>query len=102
MAAPIEASAISAGQTITALRWIRCTDKSYVGSVLKVIEVDLPFVVVEELASRHAYRTAEDERLSLDSREIEFGTISAGYIRSMTEKQKAVDATDQDDFDDLS
>ena len=64
---------------------IEIEDTAFKGSVLKVECVDLPYVVVKELASWDG-QPPERNKISLDSRGMSFKRLSEEYVRSMTSK----------------
>ena len=82
MAQPIEVTEIRTGQTLTALRNRKSNDSSWVGSVLEVLAVDLPFVVVRETASRYGAGMGK-RPFCIDTREYELATISSDYVNAM-------------------
>jgi hypothetical protein len=84
---------IAKGQYITVLKWKKrdiqampllgvaggeYTDRSYVGNVLQVLSVDLPFVLVARLTEHYK----PNERLQLDTRELFLKELSAEFAET--------------------
>lgn len=71
---PLDPGDIRKGQTITVLRWKKREDRSYVGSEMSVMAVQLPFVKVQ-----HKDLFGESRVSTLDTREIEFAELSEEF-----------------------
>jgi hypothetical protein len=95
MSERIEPKDLKVGQRVTVLRWLQGGDRSYVGSVLKIMAVDLPFVVFREELCRYGFRgvhSDDDAATSLRISDVEFGTISDEYVAAMTKRRDHVPA----------
>ena len=57
-------------------------DRSYRGDILKVVHVEVPFVVVS-VYRKHQNKLGFDYKTKLDTREFIFGEISREYINSL-------------------
>lgn len=82
MATAITPEEIKVGDTVTAFRWIKGGDRSYVGDVMTVEAVDLPFLVARTVVDKYGHDMDRGAR-SLDTREIEFGVVSNEYVNAM-------------------
>lgn len=66
------------GDVITVLEWVGSCDRSYVGDIMDVLCVDLPFVVV-----RRSPHPASRSKLTLDSRRVVMGKPSEEHIKTV-------------------
>ncbi len=65
---------LTEGQIVTVLQWFDKNDQSYIGYILRVRSVDLPFIVAD--ASQKWCR-----RLQLDTRKVELGYPSEKHVK---------------------
>lgn len=71
---PLDPGDIRKGQTITVLRWKKREDRTYIGSEMKVMAVQLPFVKVQ-----HDSWVQSGNVVTLDTREIDVAELSEEF-----------------------
>lgn len=82
---PIEPADMKEGDIVTILSDKRGVDRSYQGSLLKIVNISAPFMVMQEVTNRYGNSGFKDV-FSLNTEDWNFGKPTQAYIDALTQK----------------